>query len=430
MKHLITTVSLILLLFSCKKENSLPIDSIADKNVLFFQKVKSQLKDSLSSNDYKNMDTSRMYKSTDAQSKGCFVRIGLLNKKMAIDFFLLKTDTLGNIKAGKIIHVDQDTIRANKRRFQGGFSIASLTRTATVKKRVRDEILNSVHIETGMMEAEDPIGEQTLPDCVITCYSTGGGDEGDWYWYGGFFNDYGGGGGSYTYGYSGGGAGSTDKTIQVELESDDNDPISIRDYLKCFSTIPDVGASYQISIFSDIPVNGDPTQMFNWDTRSPGHSFIQLRKVNGGQIIQQNMGFYPEYGWKVIANANIGSKVVDNADHEFNASLSLTINGDQFHAALNKIQTIANYDYNITTWNCTDFALSVFNAASTQPLTIPKFVIPTSEYPMPTTFALSNTPQGLYDEIQALQTAHNTTFGGSDIPGVCGYVGGSHGSCQ
>ncbi len=433
MKHFLVVASIILFLFSCKKEHNAPIDSIVDQNLSFFQTVKTQLKDSLSTSDYACIDTNKLYKSKDAQTKGCFVRIGLLNKEMSTDFVLLKTDTAGNIKVGKIVHIDKESGNGTKTRFGGRFAIASLDRLHTRLKTIMNGKFKSIGAGMDLMEAEAPIGEQTLPDCVITCYSMDGNDEGDWYWYEGFYDDGGGGGGgSYTYGYSGGGSSgsNTDETIQIEIEPDDNDPINIQDYLKCFSTISNVGASFQITIFSDIPVNGDPTQIFDWSTRSPGHSFVQLRKVNGSESIQQNIGFYPENGWKAASNANMASKVVDNAGHEFNASLSLTINGNQFEAALNKLQAISDYDYNITSWNCTDFALSVFNAASQQPLSIPKFAIPTSEYPLPSTFALSSTPQGLYEAIQSLQAAHNTSLGTTDIPGICGYVGESHGSCK
>ncbi len=70
--------------------------------------VKTQLKDSLSLSDYTSRDTNRFFKSKDAQSKGCFVRIALLNKSITTDFVLLKTDFMGNIRMGKMIHVEKD----------------------------------------------------------------------------------------------------------------------------------------------------------------------------------------------------------------------------------------------------------------------------------------------------------------------------------
>ena len=79
------------------------------------------------------------------------------------------------------------------------------------------------------------------------------------------------------------------------------------------------------SIVHNFTVNGDPFKIFDWSSNLPGHSFIQLNESGEGQSVQQNFDFYPETGWKTPANVSIDSKVVDNAGHEFNASLTLTI---------------------------------------------------------------------------------------------------------
>ncbi len=437
MKHWLLTALIGLCFFSCKKEMVLSVERSAITDNAFFKKVCSQLRDSLSVNDYAGIDKNRLFRSKDAQSDGCFVRIAFLKKDIANDFILLKTDRLGNIRQGKIIHVNKIIEKGSEKSllFQGQLVISALGRNGEVKVEIVNGKFKQT-VGTNSLMAEEPAGEQNLPDVVVTSYSSDGSYTGDWYWYNGFYNDYGG-GGTYTYGYSGGGGSgynnsneNNDNTINIEVESNDEEPIKVEDYVKCFSTVPDANATYKITLLSDIPVNGDPSKIFDWSTNSPGHSFIELNKSGSGQSIQQNFGFYPETGWKAPFNVNVDSKIVDNADHEYNASLSLTINSSQFQATLNKIQAISGNDYNITTWNCTDFALAIFNAASPQPLTIPKFAIPTSEYPMPTTVTVSNTPQGLYEEIQSLQSSHNISYGTTEIPGIAGYAGESHGSCN
>lgn len=437
MKHLIVVAVITLFLFSCKKETSSPANSDSETSILFFKNVKAQLKDSLPINDYASIDTNQLFKSKDAHGKNYFVRVAFQKKSLAGDFILLKTDSLGNISLGKIIHVDKSEGKGvtDKVSFQGKFVIQSLNRNRMITK----EVVNGrwkENIDANSKMAEEPAGEQTLPDVVVTSYSSNGSFTGNWYWLEGFGDEgnWNGGNDSYTYVYAGGGGGNSsnndDNAIDIKFEPNDDGSINVSDYIKCFSSIPDANATYKITIMSDLPVNGDPTKLFDWSKNSPGHSFIQLNKSGGGQIVQQNFGFYPEFGWKAPFNMSVDSKVVDNAGHEFNASLSITVSGTQFQAALNKIQSISANDYNITTWNCTDFALSVFNAASSVPLTIPKFAIPTSEYPLPNRFAVSNTPQGLYEQIQMLQNSHNTSYGTTDIPGVCGFVGSSHGSCK
>ena len=435
MKHLIAIAVTILLLSSCKKEMDLPINDGLHTSESFFSKVKAQLKDSLSANDYSSIDTTQLFKSKDAQSDGYFVRGAFQKKDIATDFILLKTDSLGSIRQGRIIHVSKakNNRSMNNALFQGQFVINSLDKSHSVKRDVVNGRLKKHSNTTATMkaEAEEPAGEQELPEVVVTSYTCDGSYTGDWYWYDFFFDDYSyGTDGSYIYGYSGGGGGSSnnnsdnnDSTMVIEVELDDNPSIKVEDYVKCFSTVPDANATYQITLYADIPVNGDPSVLFNTASGEVGHSFIELKKSSGGLSVQQNIGFYPVIGWKSLSNFPVDSKIVDNAGHEYNASLTTTLSNTQFQAALNEMQAIAGKDYEITSWNCTDFALDVFNAANTgETFTIPK-------YPVPGTSTYSNTPQGLYVTMQSMQSIGNDTYGIIEIPGVCGYVGASHGSC-
>lgn len=437
MKQWLAVAVIGLCFFSCKKEIGSSVVSTVIADESFFSSVKLQLQDSLSSSDFLAMDQSKWYKSKDAQSKYYFVRIAFQGKELAKDFILLRTDSVGDIKDGKIIHAEKsnDVKSSNDLLFRGQFEIKSLDRKLSITRQVINGRWKMLSTQTSLLE-EEPAGTQDLPEVVVTSYGSDGSYGGDWYWYGGFY-DYGyssGGGGGYTYGSSGGGGGGsntgtttppdhTDKTMNIEVEPNDDSPIKVADYTKCFSTVPDANATYQITLYADIPVNGDPGQLFNYSTGEVGHSFVQLRKVNGSNSVQQNIGFYPVTGWKSLSSANVDSKMVDNAGHEFNSSLTASISSTEFQAALNEAQSLSERDYNIETWNCTDFALAVFNAANTgQPMTIPQFQIPgTNTY--------SNTPQGLFDTMKGFQSNGNDSYGKVDIPGVCGYVGDSHGSC-
>jgi len=440
MKQVMVVITAIVFLFSCKKDVESATSYLSSEQQ-FFNNIQKELKDSLPASDYKKVNFTQLFKSKNAQGDYYYVRIGLLNKSMATDFILLQTDNVGNVLSGKLIHVDAGKRNQPKdKKFDGRFTISSLNRQHTTIKEVAGGKWKVGGATASMPETSgSPAGEQELPEVVVVSYTHDVESGMTWYWYDGLYDSGGAAGGNsggYTYGAAGGGntTGANtvhdDNTIIIETESTANPAIDVSGYIKCFSTIADANATYQIAIFSDVPVNSEPSFMFDAGTVSLGHSFVQLKKWGGGQSVQQNFGFYPEYGWKAPANVSIDSKVVDNAGHEFNASLTINVNASQFQAALNKIQAIAGYDYNITTWNCTDFALSVFNAASPAPLSIPRIAIPTSTYPMPTTVAYSNTPQGLYEKVQSLQASQNTTYGTADIPGVCGYVGSSHGSCN
>ncbi len=116
---------------------------------------------------------------------------------------------------------------------------------------------------------------------------------------------------------------------------------------------------------------------------------------------------------------------MDNAGHEFNASLTVNIDAAHFQNALSEIQYQSKSRYDIDNFNCTDFALSVFNLAAYEPLEIPQYHIPGGMMG-----ELSNTPQGLYIELSDLSKTGGYDGGEILIPGIAGYVGASHGPCN
>lgn len=433
----ILTIAMLMFFFSCKKEllNNVANNLNSDEN--FVTTIQQILKDSLSSTDYNSIDFGKLFKSRILKSDFFYVRIGIKNESIATDFLLLKSDSLGTINSGKIIHLDRDqTFLQKDATFKGQFTISTLNRqnrkilnTTTGKQKVPSNT-NSL-----LVEAEAPAGTQYLPEVVVTTHTSKDDNGVDWYWYDGLYDsDAGAGGGvGYTYGSasgSSGGGGSSyhgtvdeDDIIVVEVESSDNEPIKAEEYIKCFSTISDIKATYQISILSDVPVDSDPSIIFNPNTGSPGHSFLQLTKTSGTQSVTQNIGFYPAVGWKSVTGYSVDGKLVDNAYHEYNAELTMSVDASKFQAALNKMTSLSGSDYNIETFNCTDFALGVFNSATSVPLIIPQVFIPGST-------GYSATPQGLYSAIKSLSDSHNTSHGTTSVPASSAAAGDSHGSCE
>ena len=201
----------------------------------------------------------------------------------------------------------------------------------------------------------------------------------------------------------------------------------MQQYLKCFSNISDAGATCSIEIFADIPIDSDPNKILNSQTGSPGHVFLQLKKSNATETVQQNIGFYPSEGWKVtISNAPVDGKFVDNGSHEFNASLVMTISPDQLQNAINEIQYLARFiKYDIDEYNCTDFALDVFNKVRNEPLVIPLYDMPGG-----ITAGGTRTPQGLYNQLQTMQRSNHPEASNISLPGYKGWVGHSNGPCN
>ena len=63
-----------------------------------------------------------------------------------------------------------------------------------------------------------------------------------------------------------------------------------------------------------------------------------VKKSNGSASVQQNIGFYPDQGWKtMLTPAPVTGKFVDNAGHEFNASLSMSLTPEQLQSVINEI---------------------------------------------------------------------------------------------
>lgn len=282
---------------------------------------------------------------------------------------------------------------------------------------------------------------ESLPEVVVVGIRSTGGD----YSYGHWMNFdlmFGGGGGYYGSvpppsrgGETGGGGGGsfdappTDvPLIQIDFERDDRNPaIDVMQYLKCFSQIPDAGATCSIELMADIPVDSDPNKLLNWQTGSPGHVFLQISKTNGSRNVTQNIGFYPKDGWKVtLTPAPVPGKLVDNAYHEFNASLKMALSPEQLRSVIAEIIYLSRFiRYDVDEYNCADFALEVFNSVRSAKLVIPKYDVPGG-----LTADGTNTPQGIYNTLKARQRLGGPEAANIKIPGVKGWAGASHGPCN
>jgi hypothetical protein len=443
MKNLITCICVCIYILSCTKpkndEYLLPTSDSTNIQVKYLKKIKTDLKDSVVSNDYDLIDFSKAYRSSDVQKKHFYLRIGFIDKEISKDFLLLFTDSAGNILRGRIVHV-------NKEKSNDSTSPKYSFKLSTLNRQKVQYLLNKrIHsnVDQLLADDEDVVGEQILPTVVVTAHIYTYGEfytSSDWFLYDALSGDdnFGGGGSgpngnTYTYGEEEPKPrGESDPDIlsdvvtEISFEDDTNPTIELEKYVKCFSNLPDAGATYEISIFADLPVNSDPYKLFDLNTGACGHAFIQLKKTYNGTVIQQNIGFYPSSGWKSIeANAPVSSKLADNAGHEFNASLTVSVDATHFQNAINEALYQGTARYDIDNNNCTDFALNVFNAAAPVYLDIPLYHIPGGMYG-----ELSNTPQGLYNKLRSLNTSGGYQGGNIQIPGVLGTVGISNGACQ
>lgn len=451
MKQRLYIFLLFVIFYSCKKE----IPPIQQPHG-YLQKIKTVLKDSLSVADFNNLVIEKAVLSNIDSLDILLLRIPFRDKNFRNDFLLLKTKRDGSIIKGKIIHLSDNeaTISGTdqKHHFKGSIIMSSLNRQNVLHSKIQNGYIEAFHQQEKAfrtLSMADPY--QTLPEVIIVSTITTTGityntwasflaimdDGGTNYYYGDITYDYSTGGGGGGGGYSGGSTdGGGDGYIQtsplsiVDIETHDTDPaIDINKFLKCFSTIPDAGATCSIEILTDIAVDNDPSVFLDWQTRSPGHVFLKLNKKNGSQSVQQIFGWYPTPGYKLMLNASpIDGKFVNNAYHEYNASIKLDISPSQLQTAITEVVYLSGFiRYDIDEYNCTDFALDVYNKAVSpyDRLEIPKYIIPGSN----STFG-SSTPNGLFQQLQSIKISGGHNSDKIIIPGVKGWVGISNGPCN
>jgi hypothetical protein len=457
MKQLYTLL-LITLLVGCKKERTnSPLGSSGSTAPGFsLQNLKNDLKSSMRLEDFDSLDFTRSI-CNQVDSVGLYyLRVPFKGGNVAKEFTLLKLDKSGRIKEGSIIQLDGGVVEAGAgtakvRGWEGNLSISSLNRRNLVNSAIHKGYIDAFH---PVVNARETVyGSDELPEVIVVAYvssgirystwvaltslfydsgSGGGGSDG-------YYGSLDGGGGGVSYNGTGAVGGSYGGTVDISayavvegtmlVDVDtyvDHPAIDVGQYLKCFGTIPDQGASCSVEIFTDIPVDSDPSKLFNYQTRSPGHTFLQLRKssADGTQVIVQNIGFYPQSNWTKVLDSNpIDSKIVDDGDHEFNASLKMNLSSTAFSSVLGKIQELSTLKYDMDEFNCTDFALEVFNYVRT-PLQVPQYAIPGAMGTNP-----SNTPQGLFVKLKEMQANRDPEVANISLPGVKGWVAYSKGPC-
>lgn len=464
MKHSLLFLLSVLFFTACYKPAQ---DS---RGSLYVQAVKKDLREKLSGDDYQNLDFKRMV-ATRADSNHFLLRLALQGKSMAEDFVLLKTDAAGNYLDGRIIHIKKEEPGmlepSGSFSFNGRISINSLNRTSKLSSDIVQGFIVAFqdnYQKTSIAAAQlvEP-AIVYLPEVMVFAYrhtdgrgsgslgtlinlqslfnNIGGGDYGRNYY--SPLVDYSGGGGAGSYNlYSSHHAGLPvpdartetyseviyEEPISVDFENNMAFPaIDVESYLKCFDKIPDEGARCSIEILADVPVDNDPEKLFNWQTGSPGHTFLQIQKTNGVQSVVQNIGFYPNQPWKVtLTPAPIEGKFADNGGHEFNAGLQMEVTPAQLQSVLTKIRYLARFvKYDIDEYNCTDFALDVFNEVRPRKLSVPLCDIPGG-----LTAAGTSTPQGLYSLLKTMKQTNDPEAANINIPGVKGYVANSSGLCR
>jgi hypothetical protein len=445
MKHLIFTTFIFFVLVSCRKE----IKNLNEHSG-YIKNVRAALKDSIPANDFATLDFNRAVLSKVDSVQLFFLRIPFKEKNLQNDFVIVKTNADGKINAGKIVHLDGTS---KTRRFNGNISVSSLDRSVRLSSPVSNGYIEALHpqrnLRTLSMEPVYPEGV-VLPEVIVVAYITTntGVSFSDWVLLQSLFYDYGGGGGGSYYGSmdgngggyydGGGGSGSVDPYYSgfsqdpvIEIEEEyiyDLQGIDINKFFKCFDNVPSGGAFYSIRLCSDIPSNSNPNTSANFSAASGGHSFLIITKTNGSTSVTQSFGFYPSTtpSW-FDPFAPVSSTLKDNGAQEINASIEMNITESQFNIVKQNAISWSTKNYDLADFNCSDYAIDVFNSIRTSPLIISdyKIILPGNTNPWapadPISVTINKSPQMLFMKLQEMKNNNNIEAANIVIDQTHGY---------
>lgn len=172
--------------------------------------------------------------------------------------------------------------------------------------------------------------------------------------------------GNDTGGESGGVGGSGGASSAYFYESP-ADPIDIQKLVDCFINVPSNSETkYKVTIHTHLANPNLVTQVYNFTEDDPGHSYITMEKTNGSTSRSLTFGFYPLTDTWITGTKNaVGSSIgmEDSDDRRSDASYTISIS----EAAFNNMKRIAvaksSKPYDLNDYNCTDYAIDVFNGA-------------------------------------------------------------------
>jgi hypothetical protein len=451
MKKLIGAACLILLIYSCKKDAG-----NAPETNSYLHSLLSHLRDSLSIDDFSRLDTTKAWLTDPGKGKSKTLRLAFYRKPVTGDFVLLRTDDEGDILQGQVVHLETDG------QLSGNLRLYSLSGRPLLESKISNgyiEVLRSSNgfgkqlkmpdSRTVTLEPAPPA--DLLPEVVVIGY-TSDSSPSSYISLDGLLDasgaliqnsggDAGGSGGSTPVGGGGGagsGAGQGAHTepiyspidpaeasgtfsrgaglvvvpgLELEHEYVNSIPIvDIRKMFNCFDLISNDGASYSVQLCVDVPVNGNPAASSNTSGINAGHSFLVITKSGTGISITQSFGFYPKSLSILDPFSTVSSAIKNNGGQEINGSLAMSISPEQFNNLKATAIELSTKQYSLDSWNCTDYALSVFNSVRNTPIALDPYVIRQpginiSGAPASPGFnvTIANSPQRLYEKLNTMK---------------------------
>lgn len=207
---------------------------------------------------------------------------------------------------------------------------------------------------------------------------------------------------------------------------DIDDIVDINKMMKCFSNIPDAGATFEVKLCVDVPSNNNPNSLWTIKNKA-GHAFITMSKTNGSQSATQSFGFYPETTLSAISMSPQPSKIHNDGDHEYNASIKIpNLNAADFQQLINAAITNSTVNYDLDNHNCADYAVDVFNTVNSpniQCVSINQYLPPASY------MQFGGSPSGLYQSLAKIKNGGGSNASNIEL-GVLKKSVKSNGECN
>jgi hypothetical protein len=148
---------------------------------------------------------------------------------------------------------------------------------------------------------------------------------------------------------------------------------SIKTYFQCFTNVGGTDHLYTVTVCVDQP---DPGTRTPWAFTSggssgstqannivnTGHTFLILSETYGSTTITRNIGFYPS-GMVMPRTPSSPGQLNDDQNHYYNISGTFAVDNGQFFNILNFISSASISTYNLSTNNCTTFAINAMTEA-------------------------------------------------------------------
>ncbi|TDX01471.1 hypothetical protein [Dinghuibacter silviterrae] len=144
---------------------------------------------------------------------------------------------------------------------------------------------------------------------------------------------------------------------------------NFQSYTQCFDNS---GVSYYVTLWCDQPIPGTSASYSLWgaagsgssgQTVNVGHTFLSFDEYGGvnGEQITRYMGYYPSgFAWpgSPIKPGTLG----DDEQHSTKVALQFHVTQTQFYQILNYMGNAYNTTYNLSSNNCTTYALNGLQA--------------------------------------------------------------------